>query len=211
MTVRQNLYFPTPIYSGTLDDATAMNDALVDLVYAERERDADGLPRSTFRGLRSWHSRVNLHKDEGYAPLLDEIDEVLETISRDSGYHPEYRLRVSSMWAIVNPPGGTNRAHIHPGCLWSGVYYLRTPKDCGKIEFIDPRTENLMHQPKYRPNEKRPKSRWTKVNITPTVGKLVIFPAWLYHAVDPNLSREDGPDADRVIISFNIVQRKDKR
>lgn len=211
MTLTQNLYFPTPIYSGTLEDADEMNAALLDAVYAERDADRDGTPKSTFRGLGSWHSRTDLHKEAAYKPLLAEISDVLEQVSRDSGYHPDHELHVSTMWAIINPPGGTNRSHIHPGSLWSGVYYLRTPKDCGNIEFIDPRTANLMRQPKFRANEKRPKSRWTKVNITPTESKMVVFPAWLYHAVDPNLSDLDGDDADRVIISFNVNQRKIRR
>ena len=71
------------------------------------------------------------------------------------------------MWSIINPPGSANRAHIHPGCTWSGVYYIQAPEGCGNIEFIDPRTENLMHQPRYVPNKKRPKHCWTKVNLTP--------------------------------------------
>lgn len=211
MSVSATMYFPTPIYSGVLDDVDGLNASLLELVYAERDQDAEGLPRSTFRGLRSWHSRIDLHKEPEYKPLLDEIDEILGHISRDSGYDPDHTLAVTSMWAIVNPPGSSNRSHIHPGCLWSGVYYLRTPENCGNIEFVDPRTQNLMTQAKYRPNEKRPKSRWTKVNFTPKVGKVVVFPAWLYHSVNPNLTEAEGDDADRVIISFNVSQRKIRR
>ena len=42
---------------------------------------------------------------------------------------------------------------------------------------------------------------WTyqKVTYEPTPGRLLLFPAWLPHGVEPNLS-----DADRVVISFNI-------
>ena len=98
------------------------------------------------------------------------------------------------MWSIINPPGSANRAHIHPGCTWSGVYYIQTPAGCGNIEFIDPRTENLMQQPRYVPNKKRPKHCWTKANITPKPGRMLIFPSWLYHAVAPNLSEEIGRD-----------------
>jgi uncharacterized protein (TIGR02466 family) len=35
--------------------------------------------------------------------------------------------------------------------------------------------------------------------IPPEVGKLIIFPSWLDHGVNPNLS-----DTDRISMSFNI-------
>ena len=65
-----------------------------------------------------------------------------------------------------------------------------------------------MNQPTYVPNQRRPKDCWTKVNFTPTPGKMIIFPSWLYHAVNPNMSTEEGDAANRIIISFNLNQRK---
>ena len=44
------------------------------------------------------------------------------------------------MWANVNPPGGYNRAHIHPNCHGSGVYYIKLQKILEEIVFNDPRT-----------------------------------------------------------------------
>jgi uncharacterized protein (TIGR02466 family) len=43
------------------------------------------------------------------------------------------------MWANINPPGGFNRAHIHPNSLWSGVYYVKTPKNCGHLKVRRPK------------------------------------------------------------------------
>jgi uncharacterized protein (TIGR02466 family) len=112
------------------------------------------------------------------------------------------------MWSIINPPGSVNIAHVHPGCMWSGVYYVQTPQGSGNIEFIEPRTVHLMNQPKFENMRKRPKECWTKVNFTPRAGKMIIFPAWLYHAVRPNEAKEKGDLANRVIISFNMSQHK---
>lgn len=204
---REN-YFPTAIYKFQLPDAEAMNARMLELIYAERARDQDGIQRSNFRKLGGWHSHNDLHKDQDYVPLVDAIHGAGELISADNGYHKGYGLRIGTMWSIVNGPGSSNRAHIHPGCAWSGVYYIQTPEECGNIEFIDPRTQNLMFQPRYQPNKKRPKHCWTKVNFTPKPGKMIIFPSWLYHAVAPNLSEADGRDGQRVIVSFNLSQRK---
>ena len=120
----------------------------------------------------------------------------------------KYSIKIGTMWSIVNPPGSANRAHVHPGCLWSGVYYIQAPEGAGNIEFIEPRTTHLMNQPRYQPNTKRAKENWTKVRFDPVPGRMIIFPSWLYHAVDTNTSKEEGTKAHRVIISFNLNQVK---
>lgn len=105
-----------------------------------------------------------------------------------------------------HPQGSYNKAHVHPNSVWSGVYYVQAPEGAGDIEFIDPRTENVMAPLKYAPNRQRPASCWTKVTFTPKAGKLLIFPSWLYHAVSPNLTSAQGDAAERIIISFNLQQ-----
>lgn len=208
MAITEALYFSTPIFAGRLEQASALNDALLASIYAERSNDPAGTQRSNYRALDGWHSRVTLHKEPGFAHLVGAIEDQLRAVSEASGYDPAYRLTVTSMWAIINGPGATNQAHIHPKCLWSGVYYVQTPAGCGDIEFTDPRTMALMDPPAFIPNATKKRSRWTKVTYTPEPGKMVVFPSWLYHAVAPNLTESTGDAADRVIVSFNVVQSK---
>jgi len=208
MKISGQLLFPTPIYTAKLDDAEQLNTELLSLVYAERDRDSDGIQRSNYRELKGWHSQINLHKDPAFSGLLAKLHEVLEYVSADSGYDPNYRLVITSMWAITNDPGSFNRSHIHPKCQWSGVYYVQTPEDSGSIEFTDPRSVNIMTQPRYIPKRRRPKSRWTKITFKPESGKAVLFPSWLYHSVGPNMSSDTDHSNARVIISFNVTQRR---
>ncbi len=208
LNMNRQVYFPTLVYSFQLDDAERLNRSLIGLIHTEQERDREGIQRSNFRKLGGWHSHNDLHKDAGYDELTDSIHAASALISDDLGYHKGFQLRIGTMWSIINVPGSANRAHVHPGCTWSGVYYIQVPDGCGNIEFIDPRTENLMHQPRYVPNKRRPRHCWTKVNVTPKPGKMLIFPSWLYHSVAPNLSEAEGRDAERVIISFNLKQEK---
>jgi uncharacterized protein (TIGR02466 family) len=177
-------------------------------IYIEREKDRAGVNKSNTAQLGSWHSHTGLHKSPEYAELLTRVDSVTSRMSKELGYANDYVLKVTTMWSIINPPGNGNRAHIHPGCTWSGVYYVQAPAGAGEIEFIDPRTALLMNQPKYIPKKKRPRDCWTKVNYKPIAGRMLIFPSWLYHGVDPNTSKEIGQKADRVIMSFNISQVK---
>jgi uncharacterized protein (TIGR02466 family) len=203
--VRTN-YFPTMIYQYDVENSQPLNRALLDLTYAERERDQAGVNKSNTAELGSWHSATNLHKKPEYQALLTEVDSALSLISQELSYAKDHVLKVTTMWSIINPPGNGNRAHVHPNSLWSGVYYVQAPERAGKIEFIDPRTIMIMNQPKYETKKKRPRDCWTKVNYKPVPGRMVIFPAWLYHGVDTNVSKEQGRAADRIIVSFNINQ-----
>lgn len=207
-TISKKTYFPTMIFQSDVGNAEELNASLLKSIYAERERDREGLARSNFKQLGGWHSHNNLHKEKSYKSLVDKIGALTSHMSKDLGYHNDYELSIGTMWSIINPPGSANRAHVHPGCIWSGVYYVQAPKGSGEIEFIEPRTEHLMNQPRYVPKQRRPKDCWTKVRFTPTPGRMLIFPAWLYHGVDPNTSEEEGDAANRVIVSFNLNQRK---
>ncbi|MEM7438828.1 MAG: TIGR02466 family protein [Pseudomonadota bacterium] len=208
--VRENNYFPTQVFSVDLseDVREPLNSHLLRMIYADRDADTDGIQRSNFRALGGWHSQNKLHKVPDYSGAVSLVKRLSDHICHANGYHHDYELSIGTMWSIINPPGSFNRAHIHPGCIWSGVYYVQTPENCGKIEFLDPRTEQHINPPKFEPNKSRPKKTWSKVRITPKAGKMLIFPSWLYHGVDPNLSELDGPASDRVIISFNLNQKR---
>ena len=209
VSITRQEYFSTLVYSTDIGDENQnVNEELLRLIYAEKDRDMEGLERSNFRSLGSWHSHNHLHRNPGFAPVVSLVQILSQHIAVNLGYAPTHELVIGTMWAIINPPGCYNRAHIHPESLWSGVYYVQAPENSGDIEFTDPRTQHLVHQAKFKLNQRRPRECWTKVTYTPKAGKMLLFPAWLYHAVNPNLSREEGVDGDRVIISFNLLQRR---
>ena len=51
------------------------------------------------------------------------------------------------MWANINPPGGYNAPHIHPNSLFSGVYYIKAPKNSGNLVCNDPRPGVQLNMP----------------------------------------------------------------
>ncbi|TYB89858.1 TIGR02466 family protein [Oceaniovalibus sp. ACAM 378] len=201
-------YFPTTIFQIDVPEPEPLNEALLSNIYAERERDSKGISRSNFTELGGWHSHNNLHKDKEYSDLTKLIGDATARMSEDMGYASSHKITIGTMWSIINPPGSANRAHVHPGCLWSGVYYIQAPEGAGNIEFVEPRTMNLMNQPRFKPNSKRQKEYWTKVRFTPMAGRMLVFPSWLYHAVDPNITKKTGDAANRIIVSFNLNQVK---
>lgn len=199
-------YFPTQVFSLKVPGSEVLNERLIEAIYAEQERDRTGVRKSNYPQLGGWHSQTKLHKNAAFVGLVQYVNAATDMMCRKLGYHGSYRLNIGTMWSIVNPPGGSNRAHVHPGCIWSGVYYVQAPENSGGLEFIDPRTENLMSPVKYIPGTKRPRDCWTKVRFKPVAGKMLIFPSWLYHSVGPNKSSAGGKDADRIILSFNLSQ-----
>jgi hypothetical protein len=54
----------------------------------------------------------------------------------------------------------------------------------------------------------RPAHTWHEVHYQPIEGRLVVFPAWLPHAVQPNMTRLVGAQGDRISVSFNFHQRR---
>lgn len=210
ISINENRYFPTQVFTFQLADRArdALNPHLVAQIEAARQQDAAGLEKSNFRALGGWHSQSALHHDPQFAPLTQLIERVGAQVAEKNAYHPNFPLKIGTMWAIINKPGSSNNAHVHPSSLWSGVYYVKAPKNCGDIEFIDPRVANTMAPAVYAPRAKRPSACWGKVTFTPTPGKLILFPSWLYHAVAPNLSTGKGADGERVIVSFNLSQQK---
>jgi len=201
-------YFPTMVFQIEVENQEVLNAGLKKSIYEERERDNVGINRSNIPGLGGWHSHNNLHKMPEYADLVGHINKATRKISKDLGYASDQRMSIGTMWSIINPPGAANRTHVHPGCLWSGAYYVQSPENSGQFEMTDPRVQVLMNQASFLPKTKRKRDCWTKVKFTPSQGKMLIFPAWLYHGVDPNLSTLTGADGDRIVIAFNLNQQK---
>lgn len=191
--------FPTLIFQARLTDAAALNEALLAAVLEERAEDQAGIVRSNQAALGGWHSRTSLHRDSAFLMLARAVRDAANTLADQLGYDPAAPLDIDAMWAIVNPPGAANTAHVHPGALWSGVYYIAAAPGAGDLEFTDPRTAKIMEQARFA---NRPAACRVEARITPEPGLLVLFPGWLYHAVQPNRSA-----ADRVIVSFNLAQR----
>ena len=100
------------------------------------------------------------------------------------------------MWAIINKKDDFNIIHTHPNCNLSAAYYVKAPKNCGEIVFYDPRPAPVFSHPRAN----KPNSLNAMVNsINPVEGGLILFPSYLDHSVNQNLSNEE-----RIVVSFNI-------
>jgi uncharacterized protein (TIGR02466 family) len=187
-------WFPTPIWHFILDDSQQINDKLLAEVKAEQQRDQKGEKRSNILG---WHSTHDLHQRESFAEFANIIGENTLAVANDLHWDlSRISLKIESCWAIVNGKLASNNVHNHPNSVLSGVYYLQAPEKSGVISFYDPRPAAQMLLP---PIVEYSVSTLPKISYQPQAGTMLLFPSWLSHGVEMNLSAEL-----RVSLSFNI-------
>ncbi len=206
--LQRELFFPTYIFFADLAGAAALNAELKATIRALQAEDSEGIVRSNVRQAGSWHSRIDLNVHPSFTGLVERLVANADRAFRDLGYDPAFCAAIDNMWAIVSPRYGFNRSHTHPGALWSGVYYVQAPPGAGRIYFADPRVQAHVLMPRYDPAVPRGAATWSEVYYEPLEGRAILFPSWLGHEVEPNMTAVEGPDGDRISISFNIVQRR---
>jgi uncharacterized protein (TIGR02466 family) len=192
--MHRDLLFPTPVYIADIKHPT-LNQNLERDIIAWSKQDK-GMTRTNIKG---WHSTTDMHERPEFKNLVSMLYACQKTIYEQEYYESEPVL--GNMWANINPPGGMNRAHQHPNSLWSGVYWIKTPKNCGQLKIDDPRSVASMIRPRQK-DIKKPDRLWRETHYEPIAGRVIMFPSWLMHAVDPNESNDI-----RISVSFNFLQK----
>jgi hypothetical protein len=204
--------FATPIVKLDVPDAAALN-ADLRRVILEREKAQESTHHSNQGG---WQSSWDMDRWGG-APairLLAVCRNLANRVTTDrkgnvgGGPHPGYFAVTwhGNMWANVNRSGHANEFHSHPGAYWSAVYYVddggidADPSLGGELEFMDPRgalpAMNAPHLAYAMPGGL---TAGVTERLAPKAGRLVMFPAWLYHQVRPYKG-----DALRISIAMNL-------
>jgi len=195
-------WWPTNIYFKDVANYKEINKELKKNILEWKDKDK-GIVRSNKNG---WHSPGDMNKRPKYKIICDEIIKVANSIAKNEGYNfNSNHIDIDNMWANVNPKYSYNKCHTHPNSFFSGVYYVQVPKNSGNICFYDPRTENERMAPVYD-KDKKPLKQCREIGYDALEGRLIMFPAWLAHDVDINLT--DDKDDNRISISFNIKQYK---
>lgn len=140
--------------------------------------------KSNFGG---WQSSDNIHLMSEFQPLAKSILEFATPILKN---YIDELATLQSMWANTNFKHSYNGHHTHEGWL-SGVVYLQTPANCGRLIFTNPAIRSERHI-----------IRDSNYPVVPVVLGCILFPSWLEHYVEPNQS-----DQPRISLSFNIGQK----
>ena len=192
--------FPTLMLQTRYPQFRAEASALIEAAYGIKNADHSGADESAKKyntGYTSYFSRADLKSLPVYGNLVRYITskatELADAMKIDRA---GAELDMGELWLNVNSRYAFHSDHNHPNAHFSGVFYLQCDADSGKIVFRDPREARNMHTPSYL---ERTNLNTDVVSIPPQPGGLLIFPAWLYHGVEQNLS-----DEDRISLSFNF-------
>ena len=125
-------------------------------------------------------------------------EQLKKEVSRFENHTKCPKTSDSYTWININGKKDYNVAHAHPKGIISGVFYVKVPENSGKIILQHPGLQVLESywSPYYDNYTKYNSATWSFV---PKENNLLLFPSWLIHSVEPNLS-----DEKRISISFNF-------
>ena len=184
-------FFPTTIYG---KDVKLDNQMFANEIIQWSKRDP-GVKKTNRNG---WHSTTEMHKIPLFQPLVNELFVMMKEVWKEEWLDREPVL--GNMWANINYKEGYNQPHIHPNSLFSGVYYVKALPNSGKLMCNDPTPGIQTTLPVRKPGQP-PKHLWRETHIEPIPGRIIMFPAWLWHCVERNKSNDI-----RISVSFNFLQ-----
>jgi uncharacterized protein (TIGR02466 family) len=156
-----------------------------------------GAPLNGLRSGQNWQSDHGLQDDPRLASLMEVVMAASQNLL--TYLKIDVPLAVTGCWANVNAPGTGHRLHSHRNNFLSGVYYVQVQDQADTINFFDPRPQAGV----IRPQTSQSTAENTEVaSLRITNGTLLLFPAWLPHAVDINRSQRP-----RISLSFNLMFR----
>jgi len=179
--------FSTPVWVSNIN---IDNSVLLSYCLHLKET-SDGVNISNMGGWQSEKLIPSPDNQRALAPLIAEIQKLLETIGQD--YNFKKPLRVIDIWININEKDNFNIHHNHPGAILSGVYYIKS-NESGPLEFIRSSAERYFWQTFTNASEH--KETWAGEQFSPKENKIILFPAWVEHAVSPC-------DSQRISLAFN--------
>jgi uncharacterized protein (TIGR02466 family) len=194
--IKLHKLFPVPVFEVRLPNYPKLNEDLEKYILDLKEKNPKGLTKSNAGG---WHSPYFDMKNSN--PVKQFIANFSKPLYEVISNHMNYKCNpqdviILNMWSIINKKNTFNIKHNHPNSIMSAAYYVKAKKKSGKIAFHDPKDVKVMYHP---PIKEHNEISCEEVKIEPEEGKLLLFPAYLQHSVEENLSEDE-----RIVISFNI-------
>ena len=184
--MQTHLMFPTPIMEDTIE--SDLEQYVMDL-----SRIDDGVKLSNKGGYQSKHF---FKPEKEFEDLWEKIEKKVNHFHKEIA-KLKGNVQINEWWFNVNYRGCANRQHQHPTSLHSGVYYIKTPENCGRICFTHP-SSSIAWSWSPPMVEKYNAFNTNMITMNPEKNLLLVFPSWLDHSVDPNQS-----DDIRISLSFN--------
>jgi uncharacterized protein (TIGR02466 family) len=186
-------WFSIPIYFSYIENIDLINKELLD-VYKSQQ-----FSKREFWGTKT-HSVSDPNFSSNFITQYNCNNFTNEIIKHVYAYMAELNskctkpFKIQSSWFTKTEPGEYTRSHNHGYADISGAYYIQTNGNDGNLTFISP-TPTL--------SSTVFASLGDTVSYKPDIGKIILFPGWLYHSVN-----ENDTDTTRISVSFNIFFEK---
>jgi uncharacterized protein (TIGR02466 family) len=179
--------YPTQVWWVDLDLDT---DKLTKECYEIKNKHPKGRVNSTRNGYQSNDLVCEL------PDLVTEIKKVTSEIFKNNYAKSDdtREVFIDNYWLNINPNKAYHIRHTHPGAFLSGVYYVQcvNDEDQGSIQFYQSEyVDFILFSHKVKVPYGCP--------FKPVKGRLLVFPSYVPHSVNPNLLGND-----RIAISFNV-------
>ena len=182
------------------------NDKITNYCYNIEKKEIKNKVQSNRGGFQSW-DLFDYEKIGEIEKLKINIENFANILMSKMEFDIDTKQKLISFWCNINRKKDYNLTHFHMRSTLAGTYYVKTPKNCGDIVFEHPSQVmeqtwndcdwNTVNRIKYK---KRNNINSKTFRVSPIAGQLLIFPSWLQHSVEPNLSNND-----RISISFDTI------
>ena len=198
--IKPGFLFPTQFWTAELNENI---EQLLNEAYLIRKNDKDGVRKSN-SGFQGYHSKdiTDLNNLPGTNQLLGQIINIVNAIHQMSR---QGELKLTNFWININGKGSSNTPHTHSGLTYSGVFFIKVPKEMRGGRFLFYRNFNeadfisTAYMGHFKEGYQMKGYDYPINTILPKENMLVVFPSWVPHAVETNLS-----DEERISLSFNF-------
>jgi uncharacterized protein (TIGR02466 family) len=145
------------------------------------------------------YGKHSLTDDPDFEPFINFIKQRAFDFLEMQGYDASRVPWKPYVFANSFREGSNHPRHLHSQCTISGIYYLSTPPGSSNIIFYPNQPFKDFFDYMFFIKDPNNWHAMPRVEYRPYPGLLLMWPAWLYHEVPPNQSREP-----RTSIVFNL-------
>ena len=185
--------FPSSVHLIDIENYDVVKEEALSFIYKEQENNPSSV---TYSNRGGWQSHLYYHQWDNIIKKI--VDRGLS--KHNKFYLDNKKIKHRALWFNINNKGDYNVSHHHPQCDLGGVLWIKTPPNCGILKFeslhsyiADNHLESLNEEYKYDTKN------YSEYNFNPMEGRMIIFPSYLRHQVEPNES-----DDERISVSFNL-------
>jgi len=198
--IKPGFLFPTQFWTAELNENI---EKLQNEAYLIRKNDKDGVRKSN-SGFKGYHSKdiTDLNNLPGTNQLVKQITNAVNAIHQISR---QGELQLTNFWINISGKGSSNTPHTHSGLTYSGVFFIKVPKEMKGGRFLFYRNFNeadfisTAYMGHFKEGYQMQGYDYPINTISPQENMLIVFPSWVPHAVEINLS-----DEERISLSFNF-------